>query len=193
MKRNLMGYAMTLTALLLVDVAFSPSTSGTEPAPVSSVKELPASVAEQSPAREVFEMLQGLEGKWKGRSTKGWAGEASFRVIAAGSVVVETTEFEAHPGETMMTMYHLDGDRLMLTHYCVAKNQPRLEMASFDEAGKKATFRFRDATNLPTRDKGHMDSAVFQFDDADHFSSRWSFYKNGAEEWMEEIHYQRAR
>jgi hypothetical protein len=144
-------------------------------------------------ARQVFAHFQGLAGAWRGRSTKGWTGEALFEVIAAGSVVVETSRFQAHPDETMMTMYHLDGSTMLLTHYCVAKNQPRLEMSSLSEDGKKVTFRFRDGTNLASRNQGHMDSVVYQFEDQDHFTSQWSFYKDGREDWMEEIHYERIR
>jgi hypothetical protein len=144
-------------------------------------------------AREVFEQLRGLAGEWRGKSSKGWTDRADVRVIAAGSVVVSTSEFEAHPGETMMTMFHLDGDRLLLTHYCVAKNQPRLRMTAATDGGKQVTFTFLDATNLASRNQGHMDSVVFRFQDSDHYSSRWSFYKDGREDWMEEIHYERIR
>jgi hypothetical protein len=149
--------------------------------------------AEAPSAVQVFGQFQALAGQWKGRSTKGWTGEASFEVIAAGSVVVETSRFEAHPEETMMTMYHLDGSTLLLTHCCVAKNQPRLQVASIGEDGKKVTFRFRDGTNLATRNQGHMDSVVYQFEGPDEFTSQWSFYKDGKEQWMEEIHYERIR
>jgi hypothetical protein len=144
-------------------------------------------------ARQVFQRLQGLAGEWRGRSTKGWTDRSTVRLIAGGSVVVATSEFEAHPNETMMTMYHLDGDRMMLTHYCMAKNQPRLEMTSFADGGRKVAFTFRDATNLPSPDKGHMHGVVFEFQDADHFTSRWSFFKDGREDWMEEIHFERIR
>ena len=44
----------------------------------------PAAVA-SSPARAVFDRFQGLEGVWKGESTKGWKEDVSFRVIAGGS------------------------------------------------------------------------------------------------------------
>jgi len=151
------------------------------------------SIQEAPSPAQVFGKFQALAGTWRGRSTKGWTGEASFEVIAAGSVVVETSRFQAHPDETMMTMYHLDGSAMLLTHYCVAKNQPRLQMSSLAEDGKKVTFRFRDGTNLASRNQGHMDSVVYQFEDADHFTSQWSFYKDGREEWMEEIHYERIR
>ena len=144
-------------------------------------------------AKEVFERFRALAGEWRGRSTRGWADRAEVLVIAAGSVVVSSSEFEAHPDETMLTMFHLDGDRLLLTHYCVAKNQPRLRMTSTAEGGKEVTFTFLDATNLASRNQGHMDSVVFRFQDPDHYSSRWSFFKDGREDWMEEIHYERVR
>ena len=150
-------------------------------------------IQESTSARQVFGQFQALAGEWRGRSTKGWTGGASFEVIAAGSVVVETSRFQAHPDETMMTMYHLDGNTMLLTHYCVAKNQPRLQMSSIEEDGKKVTFRFRDGTNLASRSQGHMDSVVYQFQGPEQFTSQWSFYKDGREEWMEEIHYERIR
>ena len=152
-----------------------------------------ASTPSAAVARQVFDRFQSLAGEWRGRSTKGWDDRMSFQVIASGSAVVQTSLFEAHPGETMLTIYHLDGDRMMLTHYCMAKNQPRLQVSSVDDGGNKVTFSFRDATNLASRDQGHMDRAIFEFQDRDHFTSRWSFYKNGREEWMEDIHYDRVR
>jgi len=143
-------------------------------------------------AESLFEKLKGLEGAWIGRSAKGWTDEVTYRTIAGGSVVVETS-FDAHPGETMMTMFHLDAGRLILTHYCVARNQPRLLATEFGGGGKSATFTFLDATGMASRDAGHMDKAAFTFEDADHFTSRWSWYEGGAERWMEEIRYERRK
>jgi len=143
-------------------------------------------------AQAAFERFKKLEGQWHGRSTKGWEETVSFKTIAQGSVVVENS-FDAHPNETMMTMFYLDGERLMLTHYCVAKNQPRLEATSFENDGKTITFTFIDATNLSSRDKGHMDKAVFRFIDDNKFSTQWTWYQNGKESWMEEIVCERKR
>jgi hypothetical protein len=165
----------------LLEAASSPARGSEEARPDSEA------------AHRIFDRFAKLAGEWRGRSTAGWSDRTMFRVIAAGSVVVETSEFEAHPGETMMTMYHLDGDRMMLTHYCVARNQPRLQAVSVDSGVKRVIFTFRDGTNLASRDQGHMDQVVYDFLDEDHFSSRWSFYKNGREDWMEEIHFERIR
>lgn len=139
-----------------------------------------------------FERFKLLTGVWAGRSTKGWVDQVTLDVIAAGSVV-RSTSFDAHPGETMLTLYHMDGDRLMLTHYCVARNQPRMVATRFEDDGKRITFEFLDATNLPRLGTGHMHSAIVQFRDDDHFSSRWTWFQDGKESWMEEIVYERRR
>ncbi len=142
-------------------------------------------------AKAAFERFKKLEGKWHGKSTKGWEEAVHFKTIAQGSVVVENS-FDAHPNETMMTMFHMDNDRLVLSHYCVAGNQPRLAATVFEEDGRKITFTFVDATNLPSRDKGHMDKAVFHFLDEAHLTSQWTWYQDGKENWMEEIRLERV-
>jgi hypothetical protein len=139
-----------------------------------------------SPSRAAFERVKTLEGTWAARSTKGWTETASIQIIAGGSAVLETSA-DAHPGETMATVFHMDGDRLLLTHYCVAGNQPRLQATAFANDGKDVTFTFLDATNLPSRDRGHMDKVVFHFIDEDHYSSQWTWFENGHEQWLELI------
>lgn len=144
-------------------------------------------------APELFERIKALEGDWTGHSTEGWTGAAEIRTIARGSAVVVTSTFEAHPGETMITVYHLDGKRLMLTHYCVAKNQPRLVATSWEPRTGTARFSFLDATNLSSRDQGHMDSAIIRLSDPDRISARWTWYQEGSEKWMEEITWERKK
>ena len=138
-------------------------------------------------AARAFERIKALEGEWRGRRSKGWEDRASYQTIAAGSCVVGRSDFDAHPGETMLTIFHMDGDDLVLTHYCVAKNQPRLRATEISPDLKTIVFTFRDATNLASRDKGHMDKAVFRFVDADHFTSQWTWYQDGQERWLETI------
>ena len=48
------------------------------------------------------------------------------------------------PAETVTT-YHLDGDALMLTHYCGLGNQPRLRLTGH---GPQLQFARFDATDL---------------------------------------------
>jgi len=136
--------------------------------------------------RKAFERVKALTGTWMGKSTKGWEERIYYDSIAGGSVVVGHS-FDAHPNEEMYTMYHMDGDRLMLTHYCMAKNQPRLVATDIAEDCSRITFTFLDGTNMTSRNTGHMDSCVLTFKDDSTFTCRWTWYRDGKEKWMEEV------
>jgi hypothetical protein len=144
-------------------------------------------------ARAAFERIKALSGRWRGGSTRGWHDEVRIRTIAGGSAVVEdgggtpAGDEGAHPGQEMMTVFYLDGDRLMLTHYCVARNHPRLVATAAEDGGRTLWFRFVDGATLPSRDRGHMDSVVLRIPSTDRFTSRWTWYENGTGKWTEEI------
>jgi hypothetical protein len=142
-------------------------------------------------AKALFARLLELEGDWVGRSTKGWTERTHFHVIARGSALLETGDPGPDSPSPMATVYVVDGDRVLLTHYCEAKNHPRLQATEVDAAG--ALFTFVDATNLPSRDRGHMDKVRFRFLGRDRFTSQWTWYQDGKEGWMEEIEYRRVR
>ena len=143
-------------------------------------------------AAALFERIKSSAGDWEGRSTKGWTETTRVQVIAGGSAVV-VTSFDAHPKEHMVTMIHPDGDRLLLTHYCMARNQPRLIATAFDAEGGVATFEFLDGTGMRSRETGHMDKVVMRFGDKDHRSEQWTWYANGAEKWMEDVQFTRTK
>lgn len=145
-----------------------------------------------SPAKQTFEKLKASAGEWIGKSTKGWEDTSTVKVVAGGSVVVEES-FGAHPNETMYTMYHMDGERLLLTHYCVAQNQPRLVASEFSANGDTVTFTFLDGTGMASRDVGHMDKCRIVFIDNDHNATKWTWYQEGKEDWMEEIINERVK
>ena len=138
-----------------------------------------------------FERLKSLAGEWQAKSSKGWDEPVSYQIVAGGSVVVESNSFKDAPQNTMFTMFHLDGDRLLATHYCASGNQPRLIASGVSDDGRQLTFTYLDATGLPSRDHGHMDQAVFRFLAPDRFTARWTWYQKGAEQWLEEIEHRR--
>ncbi len=131
-------------------------------------------------AAECFDQLKKLEGEWVGTFQYGEeeTGETTvrYKLTGAGSALVEHL-FEGTDHE-MITVYHLDGDRLILTHYCAAQNQPRMCAKSGDDA-KTIAFEFLDGTNMDPKKDMHMHDATITFVDDDHFQSEWTSHMDG--------------
>jgi hypothetical protein len=148
----------------------------------------PSARAAVSPedARAAYARLQSLAGEWRSKSTKGWTESLSFTLVGKGSALLELSHFADTPQEAMATVFHLDGGRLLLTHYCEAKNQPRLVATEVSDGGRVIIFSFLDGTGLDEH-PGHMHAVRLRIVDADHVTSQWSFFRDGKEQWMEEI------
>jgi len=130
----------------------------------------------QNDARKSFDQLKGLEGMWEGKNSQGQPIRVSFRSTAGGSALM--SEIHGHGPENMITMFHMDGDRLLLTHYCGAGNQPRMKVLASD--AKSITFEFMDGTNIAPG-AGHMQRVTFAQADADHHTEEWVFLDKGKE------------
>ncbi len=138
--------------------------------------------AEGNDVQGAFQKLQTLVGEWEGASADGRKAETTFRLVANGSVLMEQFRFIGEEGDhasEMITMYHVDGDRLVLTHYCVAKNQPRMVATWNGEESSRFVFSFLDATNLESPNEGHMHRAELELVDRDRFRTQWTFMKDG--------------
>jgi hypothetical protein len=130
-------------------------------------------------AAERFAALKKLVGEWVEIGKDGKPTEkvfTSFRATAAGTTLLETV----FPGgdDEMITMYHLDGDDLILTHYCTFGNQPRMRAEPGSDVNRIA-FKFVSATNLKSDNAPHMDHATFTLVDADRFTTEWVGLENG--------------
>ncbi|MFQ6112969.1 MAG: hypothetical protein ACE5NG_02640, partial [bacterium] len=82
---------------------------------------------------------------------------------------------------SMVTIYHLDGDYLMLTHYCAAKNQPRMRAQLGEDDENVVRFVFKDATNLAKTTDGHMHKLAITFVDENHITQKWTWHQNDKE------------
>jgi hypothetical protein len=133
----------------------------------------------QSAAQKSFDQIKSLTGSWEGKNAQGQTVRVTFRDTAGGSAIM--SEIQGHGPENMISMFHIDGpNRLMLTHYCGAGNQPRMTASSSPD-GKTITFDFLDATNLSTPDAGHMQRVVFTVVDPNHHTEDWTFQDHGKE------------
>jgi len=123
-------------------------------------------------AASAFEKLKTLQGTWTA-SMEGTSVQVSLRVTSMGNTLMHEMTMGGRPDDPI-SMFHLDGDRLMLTHYCDAGNQPRM-VGTISPDGKTITFDFIDATNLLSTQVGHMQHVVFNIIDADHHTELWEF------------------
>ena len=121
-------------------------------------------------AQESFDKLKSLAGTWEGMSPKGPV-TVSYRVMANGSSVVSEI---TGPEDNMISVFNMDKDRLLMTHYCGAGNQPRM-VASTSPDGKTLTFDFVDGTNIMPSQAGHMRELVVSMPDGDHHREQWVF------------------
>ncbi len=125
-----------------------------------------------------FDRMKDLVGAWEGKTSEGKTIRISYQLVSGGTTVMETIDMDEHKGG-MMTAYHLDGEKLMMTHYCSMGNQPRMKVTNSDS--KSITFTFVDGTNM-TKDDAHMHKLVITWKDANNITEQWTMRANGKDE-----------
>lgn len=141
-----------------------------------------------SGAQAAFERLKQLQGEWQARNANGKAEHLTYRLVASGSALEET--YSGEQGDTL-TLYTLDGDRVLLMHFCMAHNQPRMVATAVRDG--ILDFQFLDVAGLSSPGAGHMHNASIHFTDENHFSTTWHFVENGKEKFTENLDYARLR
>ena len=144
----------------------------------------------QVDAKAAYARLGTLAGEWEADTSMGKI-HLTYELIAGGSAMVERETMDHMP--PMETVYHLDGNRLQLTHYCALGNQPRLEARVYDAKTGNLEFGFLNATNLASPAVAHMHNASFRFVDEKHFTAVWELYENGSRKSVETAQYTRVR
>jgi len=146
--------------------------------------------AAPSEAQKSFALLKTLAGTWQGPVKveppmkdmgDGTLTEVSMRITSRGNAVMHEMK-EAGKGDDParydhpITMFYLDSDRLLLTHYCDAGNRPRMA-AKASADGKTLEFDFVDVSG--GTQYGHMQHAVFTLLDANHHVEDWTYMMPG--------------
>jgi hypothetical protein len=141
----------------------------------------PVFPAAQSPKapKAAFKQLQSLAGNWEGKDSDGGVAKTKFEIVAAGTAVMETISPTGMGMEDMLTLYSVDGDSIVLVHYCPTNNQPRMKASPGTGEVKELAFEFQGAGNLPSEATGHQHKLVIQFEDADHITETWTWRSKG--------------
>jgi hypothetical protein len=166
MLGNALKCAALVVILLSVGVVFAaaaPPEAGGQPAAAAAPFDWFKKLAGEWVAAEDSEMFK------KGDVV------ARYTVTAAGSAVVETV-FPGSPHE-MVTVYHADGPDLVLTHYCMEGNQPR--MRAKNPKGSRFDFAFDGGTGIDPKKDRHMNSASLEFVGPDELRTVWTEIEAG--------------
>ena len=140
---------------------------------------------QQSSAELAFARLKTLAGNWKGQAAMGPQPgmsapvRVSLRVTSGGDALLHEmvpegrSDDPSNGADDPLTMFYIDGNRLLLTHYCDSgKNRPRMA-GKLSPDGKTVEFDFVDVSGGTKY--GHMHQAVFTIIDADHHTEDWTY------------------
>ena len=111
-----------------------------------------------------------------GAAPAGNRGVVSVKTKAAGSAVVHTYA-QGTPGE-METVFHMDGDQLLLTHYCALQNAPVLKFVKSNKPGE-LKFEFLGGTNFDPAIDAHLHESTFVIKDKDTIEQNSTVFAGG--------------
>jgi hypothetical protein len=191
-------FMLPVVLISLTTVAFAQSDAQKSDAQKSVNK--PA----QSDAEKSFTQLKTLAGTWQGRFAvdppqadmdTSKPTQITMRVTSRGNALVhEMAEVGTQDDPTRhdhpVTMFYLDGGRLLLTHYCDAGNRPRMTARTSPD-GKTVEFDFLDVAG--SLQYGHMQHAVFTVIDANHHTEDWTYMMPGDKPMHAHIDLKRAQ
>jgi hypothetical protein len=134
----------------------------------------PTVASAQSDAQKAFEIMKTMAGSWDG-SIMGLSTHITIRVTSSGNAILHEATGPGRP-DNPITMFYVDGDRLLLTHYCDAGNRPRM-VGKLSPDGKAVEFDFLDVSG--STERGMMNHMVFTMIDANHHSEAATYMLPG--------------
>jgi hypothetical protein len=133
-----------------------------------------SAMAGEPAAQTVFDQLKALKGEWRSATGKT---VVNYRLIANDSSIIET--WTMSPTRQSMTVYTMDGDRIIATHYCPQGNAPRLAFSRSADDGTHY-FEFLDGANLQEANGSHEHAFWIRVGSPDALMRSETYIANGA-------------
>jgi len=133
-------------------------------------------LADKTKSEEAFDRLASLQGEWQGQE-KGRKINVTYTLTANGSALME--QFRPESGPVMITMFAVDGDHLIATHYCSAKNQPQMITSAISDAEQRLAFSLARVTGLKSPADWHNTGLTVIQEDNDHLTQEWTYEAKG--------------
>ena len=125
---------------------------------------------------DTFRQMKSLIGEWEAIQ-EGVPVRETYTETANGSVLMAETRSANEPA--MITMFTVDGDHLIATHYCIAGNQPQMVTDVPEDLQKGLTFTLARVTGMKTPDDWHNTGITMKLDDPNHMTQRWTYLYKG--------------
>ena len=135
-----------------------------------------ALAADKTKSDAAFDRLAALQGEWQGIAD-GLNTTLIYTLTANGSALMEQCRPEK--GHEMITMFTVDGDHLIATHYCSAKNQPQMATSAITDAQKPLAFSLVRVTGLKSPGDFHNTGLTVIQEDNDHLTQEWLYEAKG--------------
>jgi len=136
-----------------------------------------AAYADDAKTVAVFGHLSALVGEWKGVGDTAGA-SLTYTLAADGSTLMEVSR--SAKGASMVTMFSVDGDHLVATHYCSAGNQPQMATPPIvDAAARQLSFSLVRITGMKAPGDWHNTALEMRLEDSSHLSQRWQYSDRG--------------
>lgn len=109
---------------------------------LSQQTQMPRASGPQSDAQKAFEKMKTLAGSWDG-TVMGIPINFTIRAASSGTAILHEGNTEKGVPNHEITMFYVEGDRLLATHYCDAGNRSNME-GKMSADGKSVEFNFLD-------------------------------------------------
>ena len=155
-------HAKLLPALLICLVVVGTSVAQTTSSP------------NNTDAQKTFDQMKTLAGTWQG-TIMGISINVTIRVASSGTAILhEATTDGGRPPNHEITMFYVEGDRLLATHYCDGGNRARFE-GKLSPDGKTSEFNLLDVAG--STKGGLVKRMVFTVVDANKHIVEFTFIK----------------
>jgi hypothetical protein len=126
-----------------------------------------------------FNKMKAFAGEWEGTVTtvpptpdlQTKVVQVTIRETSRGNAVLHEIKVAGIPDDPI-TMFYVDSDRLILTHYCDAGNRPRM-VGKVAADGNTLEFEMVDLSG--GTQKGHMHNTKFSLIDPDRHVEEWTY------------------
>jgi hypothetical protein len=130
--------------------------------------------SQPSDAQKAFDNMKNFAGSWQG-TIMGISINVTIRLTSSGTAILhEATTGGGRPPDHEITMFYVEGDRLLATHYCDGGNRARFE-GKMSPDRMTSEFNFLDVAG--STKGGLVKRMVFTIIDANKHVVEFTFIK----------------